>query len=291
MTSDWIRPKILNVWRRKRRHAQSYGLGLARSAFFAAAVAVPATVGAADQAAPDDVIWNALEQVPSEIDASPLPNYAGEFISVGAAGTWHVPAGLFAPLLGSTGGDSGPRADCSPQAIVHYAKQAPRSFKSDQKGLLYGVRTHTPATRMTTRYWDMPGFNSCALVVHAILKRAGCSWARYSANAKAVYDMAYKSGWRPSSEQRAGCLVAWNSRWEGGRRKIGARQKQTPPGTTAFRHVGVAVGSWLSVDNNSWLSRPATFLTFRPISYQPPIFLCPPQLAVAPVPAKSGGKK
>jgi hypothetical protein len=236
-------------------------------------------------------LWKALTKVPAEIDASPLPNYSGDFVSLGAGGTWHRPRGSFTPVFSSTTKISEPDADCSPEAIVHYAKQAPGAFEADKVGLLYGVRTHTPATRLTTRYWDMPGFNSCALVVHAILKRAGCGWARYTANAKEIYDMADKRGWRPSSVQKGGCMVAWNSRWEGSRRKIGAVQKQTNPGTTAFRHVGIATGAWLSVDNNSWRSRPTTFFTFRPISYQPPIFLCPPELAVAPEPAKGGGKK
>ncbi len=259
--------------------------------FVALLVALPPIAAASDRPVNDDVLWEALTKVSADIDASPLPNYTGDFVSLGAGGTWHRPKGSFAPVFSSTTKISEPDADCSPEAIVHYAKQAPGAFDADKNGLLYGVRTHTPATRLTTRYWDMPGFNSCALVVHAILKRAGCGWARYTANAKEIYDMAHKRGWRPSSVQKGGCMVAWNSRWEGSRRKIGAVQKQTNPGTTAFRHVGIATGAWLSVDNNSWRSRPTTFFTFRPISYQPPIFLCPPELAVAPEPAKGGGKK
>ena len=129
---------------------------------------------------------------------------------------------------------------------------------------------------MKTRYWDMPGFNSCALVVHAILKRAGCEWAKYTADAKAIYDMAYGAGWRPSAAQEAGCIVAWNSKSEGSRSRIGDRQKQTRRGTTRYRHVGIATGALLSVDNTSWLSRPTAFFTFRPITYERPIFLCHP---------------
>jgi hypothetical protein len=71
-------------------------------------------------------------------------------------------------------------------------------------------------------------------------------------------------------------MVAWNSKWGGTRARIGDRQKQSPRGSTRFRHVGITTGTWLSVDNSSWLSRPTTFFTIRPISYEPPIFLCPP---------------
>jgi len=226
----------------------------------------------------EDALWAALSSVPEHIDASPLPGYRGDFISIGASGTWNLPSQPFA--YASASAQREPKADCSPEAIIHYARKAPGAFDADQKGMLYGVRTHTPATRLTTRYWDMPGFNSCALVVYAILKRAGCGWAKYTANAKSIYDMADRNGWRPSRDQIGGCMVAWNSRWEGKRRRIGARQKQVHPGTTLFRHVGIATGSWLSVDNNSWLSRPTTFFTFRPISYEEPIFLCPPQIEV-----------
>jgi hypothetical protein len=40
------------------------------------------------------------------------------------------------------------------------------------------VQTHSPETRIATKSWYMPGFNSCALVFYAILKKAGCGWAR-----------------------------------------------------------------------------------------------------------------
>jgi len=232
--------------------------------------------GAADQPAADP-LWDALARVPATIDASPLPNYSGDFVSLGAEGNWHRPVGALVSLHGSTQASEPQKADCSPEAIVHYARQAPNKFEIEKNGLLYGVRTHTPETRVSTRYWDMPGFNSCALVVYAILKKAGCGWAKYTANAKAIYDMAYKGGWRPSDTQRGGCMVAWNSRWEGSRARIGTAQKQTKGGNTRFRHVGIATGSWLSVDNSSWLGRPTTFLTFRPLAYQAPIFLCPPR--------------
>jgi hypothetical protein len=232
---------------------------------------------AAEEISERDALWKALSRVPPAVDASPLPNYSGDYVSLGAEGRWHRPLGALASLYSFAQAADQPQADCSPEAIVHYAQRAPGVFEAEKNGLLYGVRTHTPATRLTTRYWDMPGFNSCALVVYAILKRAGCQWARYTANAKAIYDMASRrGGWRPSETQRGGCLVAWNSRWKGSRARIGTTQKQTTGGSTLFRHVGIATGSWLSVDNSSWRSRPRTFITFRPVFYEPPIFLCPP---------------
>lgn len=244
--------------------------------FFWVAPLKPAT-GAEDPG--KDIFRQALSKTPENIDASPLPNYSGDFVSIGAEGAWHRPIGAQISLFSAASINGARKQDCSPEAIVHYAQRAPATFEADKNGLLYGVKTHTPETRLTTRYWDMPGFNSCALVVYAILKEAGCQWAKYTANAKAIYDMAYKSGWRPSDVQKGGCMVAWNSKWEGSRARIGTRQKQVKSGSTLFRHVGIATGSWLSVDNSSWLSRPTTFITFRPVVYENPIFLCPPKLA------------
>ena len=116
-----------------------------------------------------------------------------------------------------------------------------------------------------------------AIVVHAILKRAGCSWAKYTASAKAVYDMAYAAGWRPSATQSAGCLVAWNSRWKGKRPRIGRDQPRSAK--VSSRHLGITTGSWMAVDNTSYLSRPSAYITLRPVRYEWPIFLCPPDKA------------
>lgn len=218
-----------------------------------------------------------LKDISGSFDASPLPKYKGEFVSLGADGFWHEASNMKNIVYGSATGSNDVKQNCSPEALIHYAKAAPASFKYEKKGLLYGVKTHTSATRLKTRFWDMPGFNSCALVVYAILKKAGCRWAHYTANAKAIYDMAYRAGWKPTNSQRGGCIVAWNSRWSGGRARIGTLQKQVKNGSTAFRHVGITTGSWMSVDNSSWRSRPTRFLTFRPLVYEAPFFLCPPQ--------------
>jgi hypothetical protein len=239
---------------------------------------------------PDETaMWKALRRLPARVDASPPPAYTGDFVSLGADGIWR---GNTQPPIAyaQTGGPSAePAADCSTEAIVHYAMKAPSAFEAGKKGLLYGVKTHTPDTGKTTRYWDMPGFNSCALVVYAILKQAGCSWAKYTANAREIYDIAYKGGgWRPADKQRAGCIVAWNSRNSGGRDRIGVAQKQAKAGSAAYRHVGITTGEWMSVDNNSLLSRPTTYFTFRPITYTAPIFLCPPLAATE---AQPGQKK
>lgn len=211
-----------------------------------------------------------------EADVSPLPNYQGEFVSAGHDGKWHKPKAQFVQgavdtsVLGAP-----PKPDCSPQAIVYYAEQAPDAFEEGKDGLLFGVKTHTAATRVD----DMPGFNSCALVAHAILKKAGCKWAKWTANAKAIYDMAYKQGWRPSETQEAGCIVAWNSREAGSRPRIGRGKDagKDSPKRVLFRHVGIATGSWWSIDNTSFLSRPTAGITTRPFRYESPIFLCPPR--------------
>lgn len=168
-----------------------------------------------------------------------------------------------------------PAADCSREAVAYYASKAPSVFEKDKKGLLYGVETHTPDTRV----WGMPGYNSCALVVHAILKRAGCGWAKYTADAKAVFDMASAAGWRPSAVQTAGCIVAWNANWKGERPRIGSNQKKGVK--VSFRHVGITTGRWMAVDNTSYLSRPVTYITVRPVAYERPIFLCPPEKAAS----------
>ncbi len=209
-------------------------------------------------------------------DLSPLPNTKGEFVSAGSDGRWHRPdpqvmVGAVDPafLKGA------PKANCSPEAIVYFAEQAPDAFEANKDGLLYGVRTHTDATRVD----DMPGYNSCALVVHAILKKAGCTWAKRTADAKAIYDMAYNEGWRPSDTQEGGCLVAWNSQEPGKRPRIGrgkdAHSDSHP--RVLYRHLGIATGRWWSVDNTSFLSRPTAGITYRPFRYESPIFLCPPK--------------
>jgi hypothetical protein len=164
--------------------------GVALVCFVAAAMLLPGPPASAqekpklpDAKTREAIARKALTKVPQHIDASPLPRYKGDFVSLGADGFWNRSAGTVNVLTSQMAGDQGPSADCSREAIIHYAKAAPSAFDAGNKGLLYGVQTHTPETRMTTRYWDMPGFNSCALVVHAILKRAGCGWAKYTADA------------------------------------------------------------------------------------------------------------
>jgi len=211
-----------------------------------------------------------------EADVSPLPNYKGDFVSAGHDGQWNRPKPK--PVLGaidSSGLDGAPKADCSPEAIIYYAERAPLEFDEEKSGLLYGVKTHTGATRVG----DMPGYNSCALVAYAILKQAGCKWASRTASANAIYDMAYRRGWRPSDTQDGGCIVAWNSLDKGSRAPIGqgkdARVKSRKG--VLFRHVGIATGAWWSIDNTSFLSRPTAGITTRPFRYESPIFLCPPK--------------
>lgn len=226
-----------------------------------------------------------------EGDISPLPNYKGEFVSIDGRGHWRktasrpkstefVAAGNGPQAQTSNNSEQAPQtpgvapeANCSTDAIVYYADQAPLAFDPAKKGLLYGVRTHTSATKVE----DMPGYNSCALVAHAILRKAGCKWAKLTADAKAVYDMAWKAGWRPSETQQPGCIVAWNSIEEGWRPRIGKGEHvdKTKKKGVKFRHLGITTGSWIVIDNTSVLSRPSPGITFRPIRYEPPLYLCP----------------
>lgn len=225
-------------------------------------------------------------------DASPLPNYQGTFVSLGGRGAWrktvqkqsgfvNAETTATTPLKPAAKNKpeptqkpvTEPKADCSTQAIVYYADQAPFVFDHAKKGLLYGIRTHTGATRVD----DMPGYNSCAIVVHAILKKSGCKWAKRTANAKAMYDMAWKQGWRPSATQKAGCLVAWNSISEGSRPRIGRGTHSDPKKKKGvlFRHLGITTGTWMTIDNTSYFSRPTPGITTRPIRYEEPLYLCP----------------
>lgn len=214
-----------------------------------------------------------------EADLSPVPNYKGEGVSAGYDGKWIRPTPQF--MVGAADQSVPPKtapepaANCSPEAIVYYAEQAPDVFDIEKSGLLYGVKTHTADTRVN----DMPGYNSCALVVHAILRRAGCTWAKWTQDAKAIYDMAYEHGWRPSDTQEGGCIVAWNSQEPGSRARIGRGKDAAGEKSRGvlYRHVGIATGSWWSMDNTSFLSRPSAGITYRPFRYDSPIFLCPPK--------------
>lgn len=166
-----------------------------------------------------------------------------------------------------------PPANCSKEAIVYYASRAPNAFDASKGGRLYNVTTYTAATAVR----QMPGFKSCALVVYAILKKAGCRWVRRTASAKSIYDMAYRHGWRPSNSPRGGCIVAWNSHAKGTLPRLGRGQHADPAGNprVLYRHVGIMISRWWSIDNTSFLSRPTGGLAMRPFRYEAPIYLCP----------------
>ena len=219
------------------------------------------------------------DQDRSRADTSPLPGFGGGYVSLGGDGKMHVPS-TGAKILGFVQRQetkAPPKANCSREAIIYYARQAPKNFKEDKKGLLFGVRTHTNATAIDTPIGRFAGFNSCALVATAILRKAGCRWSKITANAKAVYDAAYRNGWRPTIYQDGGCIVAWNSRWEGKRTRIGrgVHAKTMARNRVLFRHVGVTTGPNISVDNSAITSAPSESYTYRPIMYEPPIYLCP----------------
>ncbi len=212
-------------------------------------------------------------------DASPLPNFDGGYVSVDGSGKMHAPSSgpkIFG-FLQSQDSKKPPKANCSRKAIIYYASKAPENFQEERKGLLYGVRTHTNATAIDTPVGRIAGFNSCALVASSILRKAGCRWSKITANAKAVYDAAYRNGWRPTIFQDGGCIVAWNARWDGERTRIGrgVHAKTMPKNRVLFRHVGITTGSNISVDNSGLMSRPSESSTYRPILYEPPIYLCP----------------
>ena len=244
---------------------------------------LPTLVTKAGETKPDPVATNSKvqktasnkQEAPTDIDASPLPAGKGAFVSLDAGSQLNniekksgfVQAGLFSKIA--------PPANCSPESIIYYAERAPESFDNAKNGTLYGVKTHISATRVG----EIEGYNACALVAHAILKRAGCSWARYTASAKALYDMAWKKGWRPSRLQKAGCIVAWNSRAEGWRPRIGRgiHKSDASAKKVRFRHIGITTGTWMAMDNTSLSGRPSAGVTLRPIRYEAPMFLCPPK--------------
>lgn len=210
-----------------------------------------------------------------DVDISPSPAYSGAYISGGMT-RWKKSQTLsYVGASAASGGAKAVPANCSTRSIVHYANLAPSKFQIEKKGLLYGVRTHTLATRVD----NIPGYNSCALVVYAIMKKAGCKWMKRTANAKSIYDMAYKRGWKPTAVQRAGCIVAWNAKSPGFRARIGrgSHRKKGQSRGVAYRHVGITTGAWMAMDNTSIFSRPSAFITTRPIRYEPPLFLCPPK--------------
>lgn len=210
------------------------------------------------------------KQLRGDVDVSPPPNYKGDYVSMDLSGAWRKPASIPQFIGAANAAPADPAANCSRESIIHSASQAPSVFEKEKKGLLYGVETHTPATRVK----NTPGFYSCALVVYAILKKAGCDWVKYTPDAKGIYDMVAAKGWRKAEKQEGGCLVAWNSRSQGGRGRIGRDESRR--GGVLFRHVGITTGGWMSVDNTSFLSRPMEFFTWRPYRYEWPIFLCPP---------------
>ena len=262
-----------------------WGFGLFGGFLAAALLAQP---GAATQDQPrlpgakarEAIARKALAKVPPHIDASPLPRYTGDFVSLGADGIWNKSAQSARFLTSDIAGGQAPSPDCSREAIIHYARRRPSAFEADKKGLLYGVQTYTPETRVKTRYWDMPGFNSCALVVYAILKRAGCGWAGYTADAKAIYDMAYDAGWRPSAAQQG--RLHRRLEFEMGRRRgpgSATGRSRRGRGTTRFRHVGITTGALLSVDN-TLLARPSDDVLHLPADHL--------RAADLPLPARRG---
>ncbi len=245
-----------------------------------------------DRTSPADdnhAVQRQMSLIDHNIDASPLPEIRGDYVSLGYRGDWHRAQTPVVFVRAGVAAEQAAEADCSPSSIVYYAERAPENFDASRNGTLYGVRTHTSATRVGTT----EGYNACALVVHAILKKAGCRWARYTANAKAIYDMAWKRGWRPSEVQKAACIVAWNSRTPGPKARIGrgAHRDKTKKKGVLYRHVGVTVGNWMSMDNTSYSGRPSAGITIRPIRYDAPMFLCPPENRSAQRKSKKSSRK
>ena len=80
----------------------------------------------------DTIARKALTKVPPHIDASPLPRYKGDFVSLGADGLWNRPAEGTHFLTADTTGSQGPSADCSREAIVHYAEGGPIRLRARQ---------------------------------------------------------------------------------------------------------------------------------------------------------------
>ena len=99
------------------------------------------------------VVGIGLALLRGDVDVAPLPNYKGDFVSLGLDGVWRQPERTRLVIGAATNGAAAatngePPANCSREAIIHYAWQAPVVFEKDKKGLLYGVEMHTPATRV-----------------------------------------------------------------------------------------------------------------------------------------------
>lgn len=164
-------------------------------------------------------------------------------------------------------------APCSREAIRLAALDAPWAFEANDHGRLYGVSMWREETRVG---W-FRGYNACPLVVSAVLRHAGCAWVPETMNAKLLFDTVAASGWQREAKAVPGCLLAWNSRWRGPWARLGAAEHAAKSHGVLYRQLGISLGSWLSMDNSSFLGRPIVFPIDRPLNYEAPIILCPPE--------------
>ncbi|MDX2258594.1 MAG: hypothetical protein NW205_06710 [Hyphomicrobiaceae bacterium] len=162
---------------------------------------------------------------------------------------------------------------CSKASIAAAATSAPWAFESGRSGRLYGIKTH----RAQTAVGWFPGYNSCPLVVFAILREAGCTELAETGNAGALFDALQATGWRQAEKPEAGCVLGWNALAEGPWPPLTAAPSAQEGRSVAYRQLGIAVSSWLAVDNAAFIGRPVPFPIARPLHYEAPVVLCPPE--------------
>lgn len=104
------------------------------------------------------------------------------------------------------------------EEIYEAAKEAPSEYDEETRKL-YGVRTQNSSTKLEVAVpvvgdVTLPGYNSCALVASAILKKAGVRIGAY-ALVNNVRRYLSSNGWRRTLTPSKGDIVIWAKRKEG----------------------------------------------------------------------------
>lgn len=145
-------------------------------------------------------------------------------------------------------------ANCSARDITAAANQA-LAQQTDSAGKLWGTQICNSATTAN----GFKCYNSCALVVSAILKKAGCP-VSITASASGLWDkvrglkIGGKKAFEASEKQHAGCVIGMNSSKTGGQGRLTLPGKSGP--NVAFRHVAIATGKRSYIDNYSRTNTP-----------------------------------
>lgn len=154
--------------------------------------------------------------------------------------------------------------DCSAQAIIQATNRAYKE-QPDTQGKLWGTQLCTKDTKgsakVAGKLVTFNCFNSCALVVSAILKEAGCQ-VNVTSSASSIWNALRRlklektgqNAFMPSERQRAGCVIGMNSNQTGGKDRLVLPGKSGPK--VAFRHVAIATSGSGYIDNYSLTNTP-----------------------------------